>query len=189
VSVWLTFRSNFLFVFCILIKHVFSTLLATACTSCTSPCSSGLLLSLNQSSASAWGTGGTGFTTYVFSWFAPSTTLATIQFQFYTTASGNYWDVDNVSIKDSSGTEKITNGGFISKSSWNETCSASTCAQIQNYGPSSSSNYWVNCISSSNYYSVRQTFTTVACATYNISFQMARFKGSTNTANAYVYIY
>jgi len=168
---------------------IFSIYLATACTSCTSSCLSGLLLSLNQSSATAWGTGGTGFTSYQFTWIAPSTTSATIQFQFYTTSTGNYWDLDNVSVRDSSGTEKVVNGGFSTKSSWNETCSISSCASIQNYGPSSSSDYWVNCISSTNYYSVSQTFTTVACETYNVSFQIARYKTSTNTANAFVYLY
>ncbi|CAM4977684.1 unnamed protein product [Rotaria socialis] len=161
----------------------------TACTSCTSSCSSGLMLLLSQSNSSAWGAGGTGFTTYQYYWIAPSTTTATIQFQFFTTSSGNYWDIDNVSIKDSTGVEKITNGGFISKASWNETCSMSGCASIQNYGPSLSPDYWINCISTSNYYSVSQTFTTVPCAAYNVSFDIARYKTNTNTANAYIYIY
>lgn len=163
--------------------------LATACAVCTSSCASGLLLSLSQANSTAWLSGGGGFTTYQFSWLAPSATSATIQFQFFTTTSGNYWDVDNVSVKSISGTEVITNGGLSSKSSWTETCGIGSCASIQNYGPSLSPNYWVNCISSSNYYSVSQTFPILACGTYNITFQMARYKGSTNTANAFVYIY
>jgi hypothetical protein len=169
--------------------YIFSISLATACTSCTSSCSSGLLLSLNQASASAWTNGGTGYTTYQFNWLAPSITSATIQFQFFTMVSGNYWDLDSVSVTDSSGAQKIVNGGFSSKSSWTETCSISGCASIQNYAVGSTSDYWVNCISSSNYYSVSQTFTIVACATYNITFQIARYKSSTDTSNAFVYIY
>jgi hypothetical protein len=147
------------------------------------------LLSLNQSSASAWGTGGTGYTAYQFTWLASSTTSATIQFQFYTITSGNYWDLQSISVKDSSGTEQLINGNFNTKSSWNETCSISGCASIQKYGSNLTSVYWVNCISSSNYYSVSQTFPTGACATYNITFQISRYKGSTSTANAYVYVY
>ena len=168
---------------------MFSLSLATACTSCTSSCLSGLILSLTQSTASGWTNNGGGFTTYVFTWLAPSTTAATIQFQFYTTTSGNYWDIDSVSIKDSTGAEKITNGDFNSKSSWTETCGMSSCALIQYFGPGSTTDYWVNCISSSNYYSVSQTFTTVPCTAYNISFAIARYQGSMNPANAYVYIH
>jgi hypothetical protein len=163
--------------------------LASACTGCTSSCTSGLLLSLTQASSSAWSTGGNGFGTYRFTWLAPSATSGTIQFQFFTTTSGNYWDLDNVSVKDTSGAEAITNGGLSSKASWTETCGIGSCASIQSYGPGLSPNYWVNCISSSNYYSVSQTFPIVACGTYNFTFQMARFKGSTNVANAFVYIY
>ena len=166
-----------------------SVSLATACTGCVNSCASGLVLSLTQATSSAWTGGGGGFTTYQFSWLAPSATSATIQFQFYTTTSGNYWDVDNVSAKNTSGTELIANGGLSTKASWNEACGISSCASIQNYGPSSSPNYWVNCINSTNYYSVSQTFPILPCGTYNITFQMARYKGSTNTANAFVYIY
>ena len=163
--------------------------LATACTGCTNSCTSGLLLSLTQASSSAWTTGGNGFTTYQFTWLAPSATSATIQFQFYTTTFGNYWDLDSVSTKDTAGTELMTNGGLSTKASWSETCGIGGCALIKNYGPGLTPNYWVNCTSLSNYYSVSQTFPILACGTYNITFQMARYKGSTNIANAFVYIY
>lgn len=162
--------------------------LVSACTSCSSTCPDGLLLKLNQTSASGWGNGGTGFTTYTFTWIAPDTS-STILFKFYTTANGNYWNLDNVSVKDSSGIEKIVNGGFSSKSSWTETCSISSCAMIQNFGPGMSSDYWINCVSSTNYYTVSQTFTSVPCMTYTISFDIARYKGSGATTNAFVYIY
>ena len=163
--------------------------LATACTGCTSSCASGLLLSLTQASSSAWSAGGGGFTTYQFNWLAPSATSATIQFQFYTTTFGNYWDLDSVSARDTSGTEMIINGALTSKSSWSETCGMGSCASIKSYGPGLTPNYWVNCTSLSNYYSVSQTFPIVACATYNITFSIARYKVTTNVSNAYAYIY
>ena len=162
--------------------------LVSSCTGCTNPCTAGLLLTLNQSSASGWTSGGNGFTTYAYTWTAPDTS-STIHFQFYTSASSNYWDLDSVSVKDSSATEKITNGGFSSKASWSETCGIGSCASIENYGPGLTSNYWINCINSTNYYSVSQTFTSIPCMKYNISFAIARYKGSTAPAFAYAYIY
>jgi hypothetical protein len=98
--------------------------------------------------------------------------------------------LDNVSVKSSSGTELLTNGGFNSVvPPWNQTCSMNTCGSIQSFGPSSSSDFFVGCNSPTNYYSVSQTFTIVACASYNISFQIARYKINTNAAYAYAYIY
>ena len=167
---------------------LFNANLVSACTGCSSSCTAGLLLTLNQASASPWATGGNGFTTYTYTWIAPDTS-STIHFQFYTVASNNYWNLDNVSVKDSSGVEKITNGALSSKASWTETCGIGACAAIQNFGPGLSPDYWVNCVSSTNYYSVSQTFTSVPCMTYNISFVMARYKGSTAVSNAFVYIY
>ncbi len=164
--------------------------IATPCTSCTCSCSSGLLLSLTQSNATVCVSSGTcGFTTYQFTWRAPSTTSATIKFQFLIAMSGTYWGLDSVSVKDSSSIEKITNGNFSSKSSWNESCGMSSCASIGNYGPGGTPVYVVNYITSSNYYSVSQTFTIVACETYNISFSIALYQASGSTANAFVYIY
>ena len=153
------------------------------------PCSSGLILSLDQNNASHWGGGGSGFTKYQYTWRASTATSATIQFQFYTTTGGNYWNIDGVSVKDSSGVEKIINGDFSDKSSWDETCSINSCSSIQNYGPGLSSDYWVNCIHSTNYYSVSQTFPTLACAMYNISFQVARYAPTMDSAKAFVYIH
>ena len=162
--------------------------LVSACAGCSSFCTAGLLLRLNQSSASGWTSGGNGFTTYTYSWIAPDAS-STIHFQFFTVASNNYWNLDSVSVRDSSGVERITNGAFNSKTGWTETCSIGGCASIQNYGPGLTPDYWVNCVSSTNYYSVSQTFTSVPCMTYNISFAIARFKGSTAVSNAFVYIY
>jgi hypothetical protein len=144
---------------------------------------------LTKSNASQWTGSGTGFTTYQFVWLAPSTTSATIQFQFYTTVIGHYWDLARVSVKDSFGAEKILNGNFSSKSSWNETCGIDSCASLQYYGPGLTLEYFVNCTNSSNYYSVSQTFTILPCATYHISFQIATYTSTATVSNAYVYIY
>ena len=120
---------------------VFSISVAPACTDCTGPCSSGLILSLDQNNASKWQYNHTGFTRYQYTWRAPAATSATLKFQFYTIRSGNYWNVDSVSVKDSSGAEKIINGDFATKSSWNETCGISSCALIRNFGPGGSADY------------------------------------------------
>ena len=170
--------------------RIFSvSFVAPACTSCTSPCSSGLILSLDQNNASHWGSGGSGFTKYQYTWRASTATSATIQFQFYTITSGNYWDIATVSVKDSSGVQNIVNGNFTTKLSWNETCGMISCAFIKPYGPGGSLDYCDQCYSSTNYFSVSQTFTTIPCATYNISFQLSRYAPTTNTAKAFVYIY
>ena len=168
---------------------VLSVSVGTACTSCTGPCSSGLILSLDQNNASKWQFNYTGFTRYQYTWRAPAVTSATIQFQFYTITSGNYWDIATVSVKDSSGVENIVNGNFITKLSWNETCGMISCAFIKPYGPGGSLDYWVNCTSSAQYYSVSQTFTTVPCAMYNISFLISRYAWTTDIAKAFVYVY
>jgi hypothetical protein len=94
-----------------------------------------------------------------------------------------------VSVKDSSATEHIINGGFSSISSWNQTCSISSCASIGPYGPGSSQVYLINCVSSTNYYTISQTFASVACMNYTISFAIALDKVFGATAHAYAYIY
>ncbi len=63
-----------------------------------------------------------------------------------------------------------------------------SCASLQNYGPGSTSDLWISCSSSVNYYSISQKFTSVPCMNYTISFAIARYKQSTATANAYAYI-
>ena len=161
---------------------------ATPCTICTCPRSSGLILSLDQNNASVWQNDCTGFTKYQYTWHAPATTSATIQFQFYTNRSGNYWDLATVSVRDSSGAEKIINGNFYDKSSWNETCGMNSCASIQPYGPGGSLDYWVTCHNATNHYSVSQRFPIVANAIYNVSFQISRFQGPSGLAKAYVYV-
>ncbi len=146
------------------------------------------MLTLSQASASQWGAGGTGFTTYTYTWIAPDTS-STVLFQFYSTSTSVYWDLDDVSVKDSFGTEIIINGNFASStSSWNQTCSISSCATTPNYGPGSTPAYVVNCDSATNYYSVSQTFTTVACMNYTITFELAVYRGL-GTSNFHAYIF
>lgn len=167
---------------------LFDANLVSGCSSCTGPCAPGRLLTLNQSSASGWSSGGNGYTTYTYSWIAPDTS-STLQFQFHSSASNNYWNLDSVSVKDSSATERLINGGFTNKTAWNETCGIGSCASVENYGPGLTPDYWVGCISATTYYSVSQTFASVPCMTYNITFSIARYKGSTQPAFAYAYIY
>jgi hypothetical protein len=84
--------------------------------------------------------------------------------------------------------QHIANSDFSSKSSWNETCSMSSCATVASYGPNLSSVYFINCCSSPYYYSVSQTLSTVPYATYNISFAVTLYKGTSNATNANVYV-
>lgn len=102
-------------------------------------------MSLSQTNASQWiGTAGNyptigGFTNYSYTWIAPDTS-SIIQFAFQTPTNNFYWDLDNVSVKNSSNIEQLINGNFElqSKTGWNESCQ--TCSSIERYGPLGSYN-------------------------------------------------
>ena len=150
-------------------------------------------MSLSETNASHWtGTVGSystigGFTNYSYVWIAPSAS-STIRFAFQTSTSNWYWDLDNVSVKDTTNVEQLINGGFESqnKNGWSESCQ--TCSSIQNYGPLGSYNYWVGCTSSTNYQLLSQTFTSAPCMTYTIRFQIALFHSGSGSASVYVYM-
>ncbi|CAF1334138.1 unnamed protein product, partial [Didymodactylos carnosus] len=176
----------------------------TACSSVCTPCTSstsGLLMSLTQANASAWtGTPGSystigGYANYTYSWVAPGST-ATIKFAFYTASSDDYWNLDTASVKDTANKEQLVNGDFNYNNStgWKFTC-RTDCSSVQRFGVLGSPNLWLGCTGTGTgtgtgvqYQYASQTFLTVPCMTYRVSYQIALYNHSGSTANAYIYI-
>ncbi|CAF0865269.1 unnamed protein product [Didymodactylos carnosus] len=169
----------------------------TACSPVCTPCilsTSGLLMSLTQANASVWtGTVGSyptigGYANYTYSWIAPGST-ATIKFAFYTASSNDYWDFDTASVKDTANNEQLVNGDFNYNNSTGWTLSCRTgCSSVQRYGVLGSPNLWIGCTGTGVYQYASQTFSTVPCMTYRVSYQIALYYHGGGTANAYIYI-
>lgn len=130
-----------------------------------------------------------GFQNYSLKWIAPDVS-SKIQFALLTSGSGHYWDVDTVSIRDSSNFEKLVNGDFNygTITGWTESC-LNGCSSIEPYGPFGSPDYWSNCSARFPTYQVlSQNFTSVACMRYTVSFQISLYYGS-NTGTAALFVY
>ncbi|UJR19981.1 hypothetical protein I4U23_023115 [Adineta vaga] len=113
------------------------------------------------------------WTLFTYSYQATNSTTLTIKFSFQ--ASVDYkWYVDDVSIKDSSSNEKITNGKLENSPSLTGWTTGYSGVCIFNYGitsneyHSSSKSYYSSCITGITW--ISQSFNVISGQTYNISF-------------------